>query len=117
MLTPINGTVIEVNIKEGELYDVYRSEHIVTIADLTEWEIVTSNVADTEVVRIDTTKPVIVQFDALPEVSLAGRVKRVEYLGEPSGGHVVYRVFVGLDEWDDRVRWNMPATVSFATVD
>lgn len=114
---PMNGTVVEVNIKEGELYDAYRSEYVIMIADLSQWEVQTSNLADTEIVRINDKKPVTITFDALPDVSLSGRVKRIEYLGEEQSGHTVYTVFVELNEWDERVRWKMPATVTFATVD
>jgi HlyD family secretion protein len=110
LLAPIDGTVVEVDLEVGERID---TAHVaVRLADFSEWEIVTTDLTELGIVRVQVGDPVIVTFDALPELEIAGVVKSIQELGKNRQGDIVYEVTVTPTEWDERLKWGMTATVS-----
>ncbi|MFQ3662014.1 MAG: hypothetical protein SNJ69_06425 [Chloroflexaceae bacterium] len=55
---------------------------------------------------------VTLTFDALPDLALPGIVTKVQALGKTYQGDVIYTVTVEPQRWDERLRWNMTATVT-----
>jgi HlyD family secretion protein len=53
-----------------------------------------------------------ITFDAIPDLSLSGKVLRIKGLGENRQGDIVYKVIVQPDTADARLRWNMTSAVS-----
>jgi HlyD family secretion protein len=110
LLAPIDGTVVEVDLEVGERID---TTHVaVRLADFSEWEVVTTDLTELGIVRVQVGDPVVVTFDALPELELAGVVKSIQELGKNRQGDIVYEVTVTPTEWDERLKWGMTATVS-----
>jgi HlyD family secretion protein len=110
LLAPIDGSVVEVDLEVGERID---TTHIaVRLADFSEWEVVTTDLTELGIVRVQVGDPVVVTFDALPELELAGVVKSIQELGKNRQGDIVYEVIVTPTEWDERLKWGMTATVS-----
>jgi HlyD family secretion protein len=110
LLSPIDGTVVEVDLEMGERID---TTHVaVRLADFSEWEVVTTDLTELGIVRVQVGDPVVVTFDALPELELAGVVKSIQELGKNRQGDIVYEVTVTPTEWDERLKWGMTATVS-----
>lgn len=112
---PFEGTVVEVNPKLGEWFGT--TEVAVVMADFSEWKIETTDLDELAVVNIDIGSLVRISFDALPDLELPGKVTEIQSLGKNYQGDIVYKVTITPDQWDDRLRWNMTATVSVTPVE
>jgi HlyD family secretion protein len=108
--SPIAGSVATVDVKTGE--QVTSGVPIIRIADLSDWEIQTTDLTEINVVRVKAGDPVTTTFDAIPELQLPGKVSDVDTLGENRQGDIVYTVTVKPANLDNRLRWNMTAKVS-----
>jgi hypothetical protein len=82
------------------------------IADLSAWHLETSDLTELDVVAVQPGAPVTITFDAIPDLSLTGAVTRVKGLGQSFQGDVIYTVLIEPASWDERLRWNMTATVA-----
>lgn len=109
--TPISGTVAEVNLKPGEMPSALNAA--VIVADISLWQIETSDLTELDVVHIAEGAPVIVTFDALSGVELRGTVQRVKPIGKTKQGDITYTAVIALDQTEARLRWNMTASVMF----
>lgn len=112
---PFEGTVVEVNPKVGEWFGT--TEVAVVMADFSAWKIETTDLDELAVVNIDVGSLVRISFDALPDLELPGKVTEIQSLGKNYQGDIVYKVTITPDQWDDRLRWNMTATVSVTPVE
>jgi multidrug resistance efflux pump len=82
------------------------------LADLSAWKIETSDLTELDVVNIRVGDAANISFDALPDLILQGTVSQVSALGQTIQGDVTYAVTVEPQGWDERLRWNMTATVT-----
>jgi HlyD family secretion protein len=115
LLAPIDGTVVEMTLEEGER--IATSDIAVRMADFSEWKIETTDLTELGVVRIEIGDPVQVTFDALPDLELEGTVTSIQEIGKNQQGDIVYKVTVTPEEWDSRLRWGMTATVAIEPSD
>ncbi len=67
--------------------------------------------AELNVVRIHEGDPVTITFDAISDLELAGRILRIEAIGENKMGDITYTAIIQPDRYDERLRWNMTASV------
>ena len=107
---PFSGMIVISDLEVGELVNPGVA---VVLADESKWEIETTDLTELDVVGVFAGMPVEVEVDALPDVILTGVVERIKTLGETMQGDVTYRVVIGLDEQDERLRWNMTTLVTF----
>ncbi len=63
-------------------------------------------------VKVKEGAPVNLEFDALPGVTLTGKVVRIKPMGAKKQGEMTYTVVVQPDNYEERLRWNMTATVT-----
>ena len=56
--------------------------------------------------------PAEIKFDAIPDVKLMGKVSRIDDYGTNRQGDIVFAVVVIPDRLDERLKWNMTASVS-----
>jgi HlyD family secretion protein len=110
LLAPIDATVVEIDLEVGERIDT--TQVAARLADFSEWEVVTTDLTELGIVRVQVGDPVVITFDALPDLELAGVVKTIQELGKNRQGDIVYEVAVTPTEWDERLKWGMTATVS-----
>jgi HlyD family secretion protein len=106
---PFAGTVAAVEVAVGEQANA--GEAVVTIGDLSSWLIETTDLSELEVVRIAVGDRATVTFDALPGLTLAGTVDRIQVRGTTADGGVVFAVAIRPDQHHPELRWNMSATV------
>ena len=59
--------------------------------------------------------PATIMFDAIPDLTLSGKVSQIETFGENNQGNTVYTVVITPDRQDARLRWNMTASVAIST--
>ncbi|MFN8496694.1 MAG: HlyD family efflux transporter periplasmic adaptor subunit [Anaerolineae bacterium] len=108
---PFDGIITNLDVKQGER--VQPNTPLITIADTSKWQIDTTDLTELNVVRLKVGDPVTITFDALPDVTLPGTITRISDQGENKQGDIVYTVTVTPNQWDDRLRWKMTASVNF----
>lgn len=107
---PFDGTVAALELKVGEF--AAPGAPAVRLADLSAYEIVTDNLTEVKVVRVSQGAPVTITLDAIPGLELTGKVLAVKPFGERKQGDMTYTLTVTPDKLDERLRWNMTASVS-----
>ena len=85
---------------------------ILHLADLSTWQIATTDLTELDVIRVRMGSPVTMTFDAIAGLELRGRVSHMRPIGENKQGDITYVVRVTPDQQDARLRWNMTAAVS-----
>lgn len=109
LVAPFAGTVVDVNIKTGDLAGP--GLVAVRVADLTDWEIETTDLSEASLPDIKVGAAVEVTFDALPGVVVRGEVKDIGRFGASYQGTVVFPVTVTLAQEVEGLRWGLTATV------
>jgi HlyD family secretion protein len=107
---PSAGEVATLDAKVGE--QVNPGTPMVTLADLSEWQIETDDLTELGIVKVQGGDPVMVTFDAIPDLELPGKVVRIKPIGENKMGDMTYTVIIAPDQHDERLRWNMTASVA-----
>jgi HlyD family secretion protein len=110
LYAPFAGTVVALDLDIGAIPDPAQSA--VVLADLQSWRLETSDLTELDIATVRVGDPVQITFDALPDLTLQGRVSRISDLGRSFQGDVIYAVDITPNNWDARLRWNMTATVA-----
>ena len=111
LVAPIDGVIASSDLKVGE-YAGPGSLPLVVVDD-SEWRVDTTDLTELSVSKISIGMPVEVVFDAIPELTLDGKVVRINTLGENRLGDITYTVEIELEELDPRLRWFMTVFVTF----
>ncbi len=108
--TPLAGEVAEINLEIGEIPSDL--EPAVRIADFSQWKVETDDLTELSIVNVKVGDNALITFDSIPDLELAGTVTRIKPFGVNKQGDITYTVVITPDQWDDRLLWNMTATVS-----
>ena len=108
---PFAGTIARVLVRTGEL--VVPGQPALLIGDLSRWQIETDDLSEEDVARVSVDQPVAITFDALPAVTLPGRVTLIAPMATPGQGGTNYTVVITVDEVDAELRWGMTAYPAF----
>jgi HlyD family secretion protein len=106
---PFAGTVAAISVEVGELPG--ETQPAIVLADVSAWQIETSDLTEVNVAHVHEGDPVTIAVDALPGVELVGTVNRIKPLGQTYQGDMTYTVVVIPAQHDERLRWNMTATI------
>ncbi len=109
LLAPFDGVLAELPIQKGEM--VAPGPRVASLADLTRWQVETDDLSEVDVVNVQVGAEVNVTVDALPGVTLKGKVAAVMPRSVVKRGDVTYTVKVALTEPDAQLRWGMTAFV------
>ena len=122
---PFSGTIASIDLKVGEFVSIdpaKRDENVeitdndnIQLADLSKWQIKTTDLTEINIARIKEGAEVKITFDAIPGLELPGKVTRIRAFGEKKRGDMTYAVFIEPLRMDERMRWNMTASVSIET--
>lgn len=115
LTAPFAGTIASLNLEVGE--QALAGTPVVQLADLSQWHIETDDLTEINVVFVQEGNRVRINIDALPELEMEGTVLRIRPLGENKQGDITYTATIVPDESDDRLRWNMTASVMIRTDD
>jgi len=107
---PFAGTVGALDVRVGEY--VAPITPVVQLADLTAWQIETTDLTEQNIVRVRAGSQASVTFDAIPDLELRGTISRIRPLGENKQGDITYAVTIKHNRQDPRLRWNMTASVT-----
>jgi HlyD family secretion protein len=110
---PFAGVIASINLRAGEF--IAPGTPVVQLADLASWQIETDDLTERSVVEIRAGAPVAITFDAIPGLELPGKVKQIDAFGTNNHGDITYTVVIVPDRLDERLRWNMTATVTIDT--
>ncbi len=112
LVAPFAGSVASLDLKVGEQVAV--GTPVLRLADISNWQVETTDLTEINVVNVKEGDPVTVTFDAIPGMEVTGKVATVKGFGDNKQGDIVYTLVVKLDKQDERLRWNMTAKVSIA---
>ncbi len=108
---PFSGTITNLDLKVGEF--AASATPVMTIADLSNWVVKTTDLTEIDVVRIKEGQPVTLTLDAVPDVTLKGYVLSIAQNYAEKQGDIVYEVTVLLTDKEPSMRWGMTAQVNF----
>lgn len=112
LVAPFDGTIAQLNLKVGE--QAAPGVTAVVLADFSGWIVETDDLTENEVPNVQVGQAADVTFDALPELSLAGKVQSISDVHTDRSGDVTYTTKVALSKSDPRLRWGMTAVVHFS---
>ena len=108
---PFDGSVVDVNISDGEL--VGSDKWAVLVADYSEWFVETNDLTEQEVVKVSIGQGASISPDALPELQASGVVTEVADNFYVQAGDILYNVRLHIDQPDPNFRWGMTVEISF----
>jgi HlyD family secretion protein len=109
---PFAGTVASLDLQIGEY--LAPGMPVMHLADLSAWQLDTTDLTELNIARIHEGSRVVVTFDAIPELEVLGTIRHIRVLGENKQGDITYTATIDLDQADSRLRWNMTASVAIA---
>jgi RND family efflux transporter MFP subunit len=121
---PIDGTVTKVNAEEGDELGTSggtgstatgSSSAVVVVTDLTKWD-VTVTLAESDVGSVKVGQKATLTFDALPDVSITGKVASMDTTGTNSSGVVSYTATINPDVGNEAILGGMTVTVDIITL-
>jgi len=107
---PFSGTIVEINAKSGEAIAAFQP--VAILADLSELQIVTTDLSEVDVAQLKVGQSAEIVFDAISDRTFIGQIERI---ADKSTGvsSVYYEVVLTLDEIPDELRWGMTAFIIF----
>ncbi len=110
IVAPFAGVVTALDIKAGEY--AAPGTVVTRLADSSAWQVETTDLTELNIVNVSEGSSATLEFDAIPNLELPGKVTQIKSYGENRRGDIVYMVVVKPDQQDARLRWNMTAKVS-----
>lgn len=107
---PFSGTVVEINAKSGEAIAAFQP--VVILADLSNLQIVTTDLSEVDVAQLEVGQSAEIVFDAISDRTFIGQI---EGIANKSTGvsSVYYEVVLTLEEVPEELRWGMTAFIIF----
>ncbi len=109
--SPFAGTITNMDLKVGEYKPAGTT--LLTVADLSSWVIKTTNLTEIDVVNVKEGALATLTLDALPGVTLRGKVLSVARNYTERQGDIVYEVTVLISDKNSSLRWGMTSQVKF----
>jgi multidrug resistance efflux pump len=106
LYSSFKGTIVGVNGHDGEI--VSPGQPLIVMADFSTLQVETTDMSEVDVARVHVNDTADVSFDALPNVSVTGKVVQIA-LKKSTGSGVYYTVTIALDTIPDDLRWGMSA--------
>ena len=112
LVSPIDGTVIDVNVIAGE--NVTPGQIIFTISNVNRLHVETSDLSERDVPKVKVGQAVTIAIKALNK-NIAGHVVRISPVADILGGDVVYKTVIDLDEIPEGLLTGMSVDVIYDT--
>jgi len=108
---PFDGVIAKVDAKKG---DIASSASIIATL-ITQQKLAEVFLNEVDVVQVKVGQKATLTFDALPDLSISGKVIEVDTVGTVSQGVVSYGVKLILDTQDERIKSGMSITADIIT--
>ena len=115
LTAPFGGTVMSLAIEVGETASP--GVPVIILADVSRWQIQTSDLSETDVVLVKLGQTATVTLDAFADQTFAGTVAEIASVAETNRGNVTYSVKIDLDATDAPLRWGMTAFADISVID
>jgi multidrug efflux pump subunit AcrA (membrane-fusion protein) len=115
LIAPFDGTIALINVDAGQV--IGPGLAVVSLADMQSWDVETDDLSEVDVVNVRPGQSVSITFDALPDVTLTGRVTSITPRSTVKRGDVTYTVKIKIENPDPRLRWGMTAQVDIKISD
>jgi multidrug resistance efflux pump len=112
LVAPFAGQVIEVNIHPAEIAPA--GQPVIILADPNSYQIETTDLSELDLHMIAVGDPATISLDALPGLTLQGKVSQIALKATP-GTEVTYRVVITLNGLPTDLRWGMSAYVKISS--
>ncbi len=110
VIAPFDGQIGQVNVRTGEM--ATPGLPLLLLGDVATLHVETTDLRETDVVRLHEGMPVEISFDALPDASFTGTVARIAPVSTSEQGSTNYTVEVDVAGLDESLRWGMTAFVN-----
>ena len=114
LITPLAGTVVHVEVSEGEMVSAYRP--VIVIADQTALQII-AEVDEIDVAEVAPGQEVEIHLDAYPTHTLSGTIVSLAPAALPQRGSTVYEAVVKFDVGGLTLRLGMGANLNIITLE
>ncbi len=111
LTAPFDGTIVKINTFQGER--VLPGQFVIILADLDTLFIETNDLTENEVVKIRLGQMATIIPDALPDLTLNGRIESISQVFGERSGDIIYMVRISLENNDPRLRWGMTVETQF----
>lgn len=112
LVAPMDGTITAIAIREGEL--AQPGQPIITIADLSNLKIVTTDLDEFGAAKVQPGQAASIRVNAFTDKTLSGKVSEIaDQSVMLASGDVSYPVTILLDAQDPALRWGMTVKVEF----
>jgi HlyD family secretion protein len=108
---PFAGQVAELAVQKGDQI----TSATVIASLITEQKIAVMPFNETDIAKIKAGQAVVLTFDALPDITLTGKVGDVDLIGTATQGVVTYNVKIVFDTQNDSVKSGMSVNASIIT--
>jgi multidrug resistance efflux pump len=113
IFAPFDGQIGAVNGRVGEL--ATPGSYLVLLGNTRQMHVKTTDLRETDVVRLSPGMAVEVTFDALPDRIFTGEIARIAPTSTAEKGSTNYTVQVVVSDLDSQLRWGMTAFVNIQT--
>jgi RND family efflux transporter MFP subunit len=113
LFAPFDGQVGAINVRVGEL--TTPGQYLVLLGNTRQMHVKTTDLRETDVVRLAVGMAVEVTFDALPERLFTGKITHIAPASTAEKGSTNYTVQVVVSDLDSQLRWGMTAFVNIQT--
>jgi len=118
VVSPIDGTVNAINIKNGDdlsrLSSSSNSSAPIIIGDLNTLK-AQVEVNEVDIVNVSIGQDVSLTFSAIDGLISTGKIEKIDSLGTLTSGVVTYNVTIGFDSLDSKIKPEMSVSVSIIT--
>jgi RND family efflux transporter MFP subunit len=108
---PFGGLIAKVNVKKGDA--VSSGTTLATV--ITKQKIAEISLNEVDAAKVKVGQKATLTFDALPEVSISGKILEVDTLGTVTQGVVSYGVKITFDTEEEKVKPGMSVTADIIT--
>lgn len=112
LLAPFDGTIVDINIKAGEI--AQPGKVVIIEGDITHMQIETTDLSERDIASVKIGQAANVYVESL-DATINGKVLRISPLSKTVGGDVTYPVTIELDEQIKGLLWGMSAEVEIQT--
>lgn len=106
---PFDGTLAHRLLEVGE--PVVPNQPVAEFGDVSTLQIETDDLSEVNIAPVREGQAVDVTFDALPDLTVTGRVLQIRPVAETKRGDTTYTVIIALDRQPPELRWGMSAFV------
>jgi RND family efflux transporter MFP subunit len=102
---PFDGIVAKINVKEGDII----STQTALLHFITQQKIIKVSLNEIDAVKVKVGQKAILTFDALPDLTLTGKVAEISPVGTISQGVTSFDIKIVLDSDEERIKPGMSA--------